>query len=45
MTMAVMTGSHPEYRRVRLAGCLEEMTIHTGVRHMKKAQTNDDTYG
>lgn len=45
MTMAVMTGSHPEYSRVRLAGCLEEMTIHRGVRHMKKAQTSDDTYG
>lgn len=45
MNMAVITGSQPEYNSWRLAGCLEEMTIHSGVRHMKKAQTRDDTYG
>lgn len=41
--MAVMTGSHPEWRTVLVAGCLAAMTIPIGVRAKKKAATKGDT--
>ena len=43
ITMAVMTGSHPEWRTVLVAGCLAAMTIPIGVRAKKKAPTKGDT--
>lgn len=43
ITMAVITGSHPEWRTVLVAGCLAAMTIPIGVRAKKKAPTRGDT--
>lgn len=40
--MAVITGSHPEWRTVLVAGCLAAMTIPIGVRAKKKAPTKGD---
>lgn len=42
MTIAVITGSHPEWRTVLVAGCLAAITIHIGVRAKKKAPTKGD---
>lgn len=42
ITIAVMTGSQPEWRTVLVAGCLAAIIIQIGVRAKKKIPTNGE---
>lgn len=42
ITIAVMTGSQPEWRTVLVAGCLAAIIIQIGVRAKKKTPTNGE---
>lgn len=42
ITIAVMTGSQPEWRTVLVAGCLAAIIIQIGVRAKKNTPTNGE---